>query len=226
MDERRYLPEEVEAIFEAASTPDRIRRRTGDRGLTLTELQSIGSEVGIPAEDIAAAAAELDRSPAPLVRRTSLGMPIAVGRTIELPRAPTDREWAMLLAELRQTFHAQGKDVSSGAVHGWVNGNLHAYIEPWEDGWRLRTGTLKGEAVIFNNFGFFFFALALVMLVVGFLFPGVGELDVSLMFALFGTGAFARNALTLPRWARERDAQMEYIAERARALITGPESDD
>ena len=34
-----------------------------------------------------------------------------------------------------------------------------------------------------------------------------------------GVGAFASNMLRLPRWAKEREEQMKYIAGRASALI-------
>ena len=51
--------------------------------------------------------------------------------------------------------------------------------------------------------------------------PG-GRWVVPLFFALFGIGAFGANVIGLPRWAKEREQQMEYIASRAKALV-GPE---
>ncbi len=65
-DERRYQEDEVAEIFEAASVP--AISRTGapsQEGLTLTELQAIGREVGIAPERIAEAAASLVRSASP-----------------------------------------------------------------------------------------------------------------------------------------------------------------
>jgi len=45
-------------------------------------------------------------------------------------------------------------------------------------------------------------------------------------FAIFGGGVLAANNIRLPRWANERERQMEYIANRAKALIGAPTSDD
>ena len=115
-------------------------------GLTLAELQAIGHEVGLPPERIFEAASALDRRREVPPSRTSLGVPISVGLTVDLPRAPTDREWDMLVAELRTTFRARGRVESTGGSRQWVNGNLHAYVEPTQSGYRLRMGTLKGNA--------------------------------------------------------------------------------
>src|ERR1700741_1755290 len=104
-DERTYGEEEVAQIFEAAAA----RRGPGStapvptKGLTLAELQAIGGEVGLAPERVAEAAAALDLR-RDVRRRTELGMPVGVGRTIDLPRAPTDREWEMIVADLRETF--------------------------------------------------------------------------------------------------------------------------
>ena len=61
------------------------------------------------------------------------------------------------------------------------------------------------------------------ILLVSLLVPGPAfDLVLSpLTLVLLGLGPFARNAFVLLRWARGRDAQMELIAERARALIIG-----
>src|SRR6185436_7829751 len=98
-DERRYGEEEVAEIFEAAAShrgsDERALSSTG--GLSLGELQAIGGEVGIAPERIAAAAAALDLRRGAAARRTLLGIPVAVGQAVDLPRAPTDREWEMLV---------------------------------------------------------------------------------------------------------------------------------
>jgi hypothetical protein len=59
-------------------------------------------------ERIADAARSLERRPPLLATRaTQLGVPYAVGRTVDLPRAPTEREWELILADLRETFQAR-----------------------------------------------------------------------------------------------------------------------
>ncbi|HEX8692820.1 MAG TPA: hypothetical protein VF746_10395 [Longimicrobium sp.] len=221
-DERRYGEEEVAAIFEAAASP----RGSGGRalspegGLSLGELQAIGAEVGIAPERIADAAAALDVRGGAAPRRKFLGMPISVGRTVDLPRAPTDREWELLVAELRETFGAHGRDKSSGGLRAWTNGNLRAYVEPTEAGHRLRLGTLKGDGVALARLGVGGLLAALVMFVV-LLLTGAqtDDLEMAALVAAMGAFVLAVNALRLPRWAHEREEQMEYIAARARTLI-------
>ncbi|HEU0054196.1 MAG TPA: hypothetical protein VFQ39_13510 [Longimicrobium sp.] len=220
--ERKYQEEEVAAIFDAAARPVPGAPAPAE-GLTLTELQAIGREVGLAPERIAEAAAALElRRDA--VRRSDLGMPVAVGRTVELPRAPTEREWEMLVAELRETFSARGRVGARGDVREWSNGNLHAYVEPTADGYRLRLGTLKGDAAPLNRMGIGVMTMALVTLVVLFL-SGALEAETSflpLMLALLGGAAIGWNALRLPSWAQQREAQMERIAVRARELLSRP----
>jgi hypothetical protein len=224
-DEHRYGEEEIAEIFEAAASA----RGPGGRalssggGLSLGELQSIGGEVGIAPERIAAAAAalELRRGAAP--RRTYLGMPVAVGRTVDLPRAPTDHEWELLVADLRETFGAHGKDGSRGGLRAWSNGNLHAYVEPTDAGHRLRLGTVKGDAAPIARLGAAGLLAALVMLIV-LLFSGHLDDNAAAVavFAAMGAFALGTSALRLPRWASEREEQMEHIAVRARTLLAAP----
>ena len=173
---------------------------------------------------IAHAAAALDTQREVLPRRKVLGMPVSVGRIVELERAPTDREWELLVAECRHTFGARGKVTSHGGLREWTNGNLHVCVEPSDAGHRLRLGTLKGNAMEVNTMGFIGLAMGAVMLGVVLLKGGaMDDFFIFGVFAAMGAGALAFNALRLPRWAREREEQMEFIAGRARALI-GEES--
>ncbi|MGH7445311.1 MAG: hypothetical protein ACREKM_10555 [Longimicrobiales bacterium] len=224
--ERRYQQDEVSEIFEAAATTDRpspTRAPASAQGLTLADLQSIGSEVGLSAARIAEAAGslELRRTAQPV--RTSFGMPISAGRTVDLPRAPTDREWALLVTDLRETFHAQGRDGSRGNVRAWSNGNLHAYIEPTETGYRLRMGTVKGDATGLNQLGAFGIVFAVVMFVVMLLNGNLADDIVApVVLGAMGAAGLGYNALRLPRWSEEREEQMAHIAARAQMLIRGP----
>lgn len=219
--ERRYRDDEIEMIFEAASAPEEPRRHGHDgEGLTLAELQEIGREVGIPPTRIADAAAAIAGPRAALQRRNDLGLPIAVGRTAELARMPTEREWATLVGELRETFRARGREVSSGGSYGWTNGNLHAYAEPTENGYRFRIGTLKGDAAPMNRLGLAAWIAALVM--VALILLGVDLAPgLPVPLAVMGSAAYGYNAVTLPGWARERERQMEHMVARATGLIRG-----
>lgn len=222
-DERRYQEDEIAHIFEVAASPQPSRRTAAASadGLTLSELQAIGREVGVAPERIADAAAALDRPTSISRQRAFLNMPIGVGRSVDLPRAPTDREWEILVAELRETFAAHGSENSRGNLRSWNNGNLHALIEPTANGYRLRLGTLSGNGVAANQMGIGSFLLALVLFVVFALTGRLAE-DIFIPVILAGVGSvlLAANALRLPAWAAEREAQMDHIAARAQALIT------
>ena len=222
-EERRYRDAEVSEIFErAAAAPKRSRVANPVGGLTLAELQSIGEEVGVPAGRIAEAAAVVDRRANVVPARKDLGMPISVGRVMEVGRAPTDREWALIVAELRRTFNAQGRESSEGEFRSWRNGKLQAHIEPTERGHRFRIGTLKTDGAPLNRMAIGAWILGAVAAAPFFL--GVAGPDLVGPMALFGSGSVALgyNALRLPRWASERERQMDHMLERVAAVLSGP----
>jgi hypothetical protein len=132
----------------------------------------------------------------------------------------TDAEWEQLVGELRSTFRARGKVTTQGNLREWSNGNLHAYVEPTESGYRLRMGTLKGDASGVN-------AIGAVSLVTGAVVFGSLALSGTVQTGFFapwiisatGVGALLTNWIRLPRWAREREKQMEHIATRIKAML-------
>jgi len=219
-DERRYTDDEVAEIFEAASRPVVSRDEPADpaspTGLTLARLQDIGREVGIGPERIAEAAAALEMRRPPIPRRTDLGMPVSAAHVVDIPRPLTDREWSLVVADLRQTFGAWGHEGSQGETRMWWNNNLHAVVEPTNAGYRLRLGTLKADGFAMNRVGMVAIAMSVVAFVVGGspdAIPGV------LAIGSMGAGVFTYNALRLPRWARLRERQMQDVADRTLALL-------
>jgi hypothetical protein len=221
-DERRYDEDEIREIFGlAARTPGAdLPAASSEKGLTLADLQEIGLEVGLSPERVAEAALQMGGRATALRRYTYLGMPISVGRTVDLPRAPTEREWEVLVADLRETFDARGRVSVHGNLREWTNGNLHVYLETTETGPRLRMRTVKGSAVAANRIGFAFLGLAVILFGVLLLTGQLAEdLFMPLLFAAMGAAAVGSNAISLPRWAREREGQMDYIARRAQALL-------
>jgi len=86
--ERRYDESEVHAIFERAATkePHGLPAARREDGMTLAELQDIGVQVGLDPARVARAAAALDASGQLMPRGTSWGMPVSVGRVVELER--------------------------------------------------------------------------------------------------------------------------------------------
>lgn len=228
LEERTYGEDEVAEIFRAAATADAPAGGGGAaalapaKGFTLAELQAIGGEAGLAPERVARAAAALDLRRGAL-RRSDLGMPVSVGRTVDLPRAPTDDEWEMIVADLRDTFRARGRLEVRGGVREWRNGNLQAFVEPTPAGHRLRIRTTKGDAAGVNRMSGILLATGLVMLVWMY---ATGQLleewFVPLFLSLMGGGALGYNALRLPGWAHEREEQMEEVAARALALLGTP----
>jgi hypothetical protein len=225
-DSRKYGDEDVKEIFDLAATGDDADRPAvpDENGLTLAELQEVGLEVGMDPRRVAEAALVLDSRLDVRPRQTSLGLPISVGRIIELPRAVTDHEWDILVSVLRETFGAKGKVQFHGGIREWTQGTLHAFLEPTETGHRLRLHTRKIGAGFLNRVGATGLAVGLSLITV---LLTTGQSPVFMELALIssmliGGGTLAPNVLRLPRWAREREGQMEDIAGRVRALIEEP----
>ncbi len=226
--ERKYREDEVSEIFALACSAGgaSLPVPADQAGLTLGELQEVGREIGLSSERVAAAAARVEARSEALPRRTSLGAPVSVGRVVELPRAATDREWQVLVTELRQTFGAKGRVASQGDIREWTNGNLYAFLEPLDAGHRLRLGTQKSVARGVTAIGAASLVIGLLLLVTSGLdeatFGATFATLIPALFALMGGGALAGNFLRLRRWADERERQMEHIAGRARALLKAP----
>jgi hypothetical protein len=223
MADRRYDDREIAAIFRAASegpqvpAPKEVQR---EEGLTLTDLQAIGGEVGIAPEAIAQAAQALDvRQGA--VSRTVFGLPIGVARTVNLNRKLSDEEWERLVVQLRDVFNARGVTRSEGSLRQWTNGNLQVLLEPTESGHRLRFGTVNGGARAWMTFGL----TAIVMAGFAALTSALGgnlahALPAVGIMAGAGVVMIANGALRLPGWARLRGRQMESLAAK---VVTPPE---
>jgi len=189
--------------------------------MTLEELQRIGQEAGIEPARVAHAAATLAARGTPAPVRRSLGLPIGVSRVVDLPRAPTDREWERLVAEFRTTFGAQGRERTSGGLREWSVGNLHISIEPTEHGERLRLSTVKDDATILNGFAVVMGGVSVLMgSVVAVAASPVKALAVLGLFGGMSALAYGANLIRQPKWARERERQMEALAEHAVRLLS------
>jgi hypothetical protein len=217
MAERRFNEEEVAAIFERASEAEHttLPAPGEGKGMTLVALQDIGREVGISPESIALAAQSLDAGGLP-ASRTYLGLPIAVGRTVEFSRAITDAEWERLVADLRETFNARGTLRYDGPFRQWTNGNLQALVEPTPTGHRLRLHTRRGASWRMMTMGTIVAGASAALAAIGMAggFANSGPLGGAAVIAAMGIGMFAAGALPLPAWSRRRKAQFEEIAAR------------
>ena len=215
MSERRFNEAEVAAIFERATEAQQTGQRqlpTGE-GMTLAQLQEIGKEVGIAPEMVANAASAIDRVGSP-TSRSFLGLPIGVGRTVDLGRKLTDEEWERLVVDLRETFDARGNVKHEGSLRQWTNGNLQALLEPTATGHRLRLRTMKGNALAWMTGGLGMVAVAAATSIATAL--GINDTGIAsqAFIAIMGAGMFSVGALLVPGWARVRRRQMEEIAGR------------
>ncbi|HEY4303219.1 MAG TPA: hypothetical protein VGM82_02025 [Gemmatimonadaceae bacterium] len=215
MSERRYSDEEVDAIFRLASDDRPVvdRQLPSQNGLTLSDLQSIGRDVGIAPDAVARAAVALDVQPKPL-QRSFLGLPIGVGRTVELNRKMSDEEWERFVVQLRETFRARGTTRSDGSLRQWTNGNLHVLLEPTSTGHRLRFGTYNANARMSLTMGLGALAVATVSAI------AAHAAQPMLFLGIAGVAMIANGAFRLPRWARLRGRQMDELAAEAAASQT------
>ena len=218
MSDRRFSEEEVAAILkdaaEAQYSSERLLPSAG--GMTLAELQSIGREVGISPEMIQKSAERF--KPAQQPTKRLLGLPVGVAQTAEFDRKLTDAEWERIVADLRETFEAQGVVRQQGSLRQWTNGNLQAMLEPTATGQRLRLRTVKGNAPGLIWGGIVVFTAATTALGTA-IATGVMH-DTGLVMSILtamtgGAGMFGAGAGRLPGWARLRQQQMDQIAERA-----------
>ena len=217
MSERRYSEEEVATIFERAAEAQQGARRAlpSGEGLTLSGLQEIGKEIGIPAELVAQAARALDRGGITQTRR-ALGMPIGVGRVVDLGRKLTDAEWEQLVVKVRETFDATGKVQTDGSFRQWSNGNLQVLVEPTATGHQIRMKTVNSASQALMTMGTVLIGMtgfvALAQAMAGKL--GAGKSIAGLVFlGGMGLGAFLWGSVMTPAWARLRRKQMEELAE-------------
>jgi len=225
---RRYDEDEVRRIFELASeegTPpggsDGSGRSLAPEGMTLSELQAIGREVGIAEGAVARAAAHV-RADIGLVPRTRIaGVPIAVGRTVNLPGRLSEEAWELLVVDLRRTFQAPGHTYSEGSLRQWTNGNLQIMLEPTEAGYQLRMRTDSGRlraqmslgAAMTGLGGMFFLLESFGRISEG---PGLW-----LTCIILGVAAMVAAVVGGPSWAGTREQQFAEIAARATDLAHG-----
>lgn len=221
---RRYHDQEIRQILDLAIGQEDTPAHplpTAD-GLTLTELQEVGREVGVPADRMAEAVAAFEGRGMVVPRETALGLPSAVGWVVPLPRNPTDHEWELMIAELRTTFGGKGEVTSHGGLREWSHSRVHAFIEPTETGHRLRLTDANAAVIGIVAGGMMMaFATMIFMVLLGKADPGF-RFVIPGFIALFGGGLAAGSALALPRWARAQEARMAQFGRKAVALLSAP----
>ncbi len=224
MTERRYSEDEIREIMALAAREDAGASGLpatpgGGQGLTLSDLKAIGREVGLDPDRIAEAAGRLELRRGLVADRSLLGLPIGVGRSVDLPRPLTEQEWSILVSEARELFGARGRLAGQGSLREWSVGNLHMAQEVTETGHRLRMHTRKENGMIADRIGTIMLTMAVILFAVFALTGSLGgEMFGPFFLGAGGMAAFGYNLLVLPRWSAERAAQMEHIAARALEL--------
>lgn len=225
-EERRYQDHEIRQILDLAIGEEDgpAQSLPAVDGLTLRQLHEVGRDVGLLPDRITQAVATFEGRGESVPRRTTLGLPTSVGRVVQLARNPSDREWELLIAELRTTFGVKGEVTSHGGLREWSHGTLHAFIEPTETGHRLRLAdsSVAVGGIVLGGLAVAFGLLILVVLL-GKDDPGF-RLAVPAFFSLLGGSLAAGSAISLPRWARKQEQRMEHIGRRAVSLLALPES--
>ena len=224
-DDRRYSEAEVTEIFDRATQDLRSEPvPAAGGGMTLAQLQDIGSEVGIPQSRIASAAQEVTGVPTARPMPRTLGHPRRVEHVVALSRAPTDDEWERMVVDLREVFDAKGELDGQGNLRTWSHGHLHVHVEPDGDGYRIRLDDTNGDAngmVAGGSMLLFGGAVFSLLLLTGEATPDkvafVGA--VAGLMAAGGGGLLAYARRSLPRWAGERISQFAGFGARTKALL-------
>ena len=224
MPARRYSDEDVRRLLALAAEAEGAATTEPDRPWTLGEVEQIGAEAGIAPQAIAAAALALERPPVLPEHGRYFGLPVAVARAVPLGRTLSDEDWEQLVAQLRDTFAAEGRIRVSGARREWRVGNLRVTYEPAGNGALLQLRTRKGNARAVLQLGLLLLLIAVVAGVVATAGvvgdPGdVGLLAFARVAGLGGVLLLLVGALRLPAWARVRAGQFESLAVFARGIV-------
>lgn len=236
-DERTYDDDEIRDIFDRATRLDDedagpatpASAATTGHGMNLAELQEIGLEAGIAPEAVARAAAQLDvvvpGAESPTV--TQFGVPVSVGRIVDLPRRLTEVEWDTLVVHVRDLFHARGTVSREGSLRSWSNGNLQILMEPTREGYRLRmrslSSDLRGRLMGGAFMGIGASLISAISMLAGAtdfrsLIAGVGVMA-GIGAVMFGSGVIGSR-----RWIGARSEQFRRIGAHAIELASTSES--
>ena len=226
---RRYDEDQAAEILAHASRNEveRVPASPG-RGLTLREIQEIGLEVGIPAEDVSAAARTLEESGGSRSLLRSVRRESAMTRVVTLPSPPSQDQWDRIVVRLREVFGGPGSVEHSGALRSWSDEGVAVHGEPVEGGYRLRIDARDDSAVQAVGVGVSAVVVGLIM-AAGLAVSGAGDAftyGASGLVGLVGAISTAHGRLALSRWrartARKLDEATEGLARSLRSQETLP----
>ena len=214
--ERRYTEQEIASIFKQASeAQEAALQRTGGDGLTLAEIEAIGREAGIKPEFIARAAASVDRKVSTPAPDTALGLPVSVGKTVDLAGDFSDEDWQQLVTDLHDVMEVTGRVSENGRMRIWEYDHMEVVVEPVAKGHRIR---MRSRHELFSAGlygGLMFFAMGLFFLLI---VASKGDLmtykSIVSMFSVVGAGAMGGSAFKLAGWRKEQEARMDTLLSR------------
>lgn len=219
---RRFSETEIQEVFARAASAQQ-RDQQLDLGLTIDELQAVGAEAGLDPAHVAAAARAVASGEPDEGRETLVGIPTGVRRSATLDTPPSDFLWESIVADLQETFSAQGKVERIGASRIWRNGNLRVTLSPSGNSSRLRMQSNRRK----DTQSLLTVGLVNAVLAAVFSLNVFGPEEDPVLF-LGLTAAFAV-AFAVGRqilWSGTRERQMEAVAARAqrtaRAVATEP----
>ena len=214
---RVYTEEEIAEIFRQAASDQEIWKAKNQikEGLTLEELQKIGSEAGITPAFIERAAAIVGDKPIQVGRETLFNIPFGVSRTHYFPEKFTDAEWENLVVLLRQAYQNEGELYHVGAFRSWKTENVSVIGEPYLDGYRVTlTSSLQRFGV--STFSMTLGAISfLISLLFWFQLLFSGQFTWALLapaIVLSVLAAIVFLPITMsPRWARAEEQRLDQI---------------
>ena len=218
MQERRYSEDDVHRILSLAAEAEATAVGSGERQWTLAEIQRAGAEAGIAPAAVVAAAVALESQAAAPGDQRYLGLPVAVSRAVPLERPLSDEDWGRLVAQLRDTFAAQGRVEVMGARREWRNGNLRVSHEPSGAGAVLALRTRKGDATAMFAVAGTLLLAAIAIGVVAALGADTERVTRATLAGVVGVVLLLVFARRLPLWAGARGRQFDAIAGFARRL--------
>ena len=224
MAERRYTDAEVEQILADAAQAEAKRAAATEsgNGMTLAEIQQIAAEAGLNPSSVVTAAGALARRGTAGGDPRLLGVRAGVNVSVALARPVSDAEWQEIVAVLRETFGAAGRQELGPKRREWRNGNLQIAIDSAGGGVVLDMRTRREGARAFVRGGLTVLggsgAVAAALTLAG---TGPHALPGVLVMAFTGAAMTLGGMLQLPWWTRVRRRQFESIAEYTHALTDG-----
>ncbi|MFT4605130.1 MAG: hypothetical protein ACI9W4_001869 [Rhodothermales bacterium] len=230
---RRYNEKQIGALIERATKLHEERTGESEPGLSLPEIERIAAELGVPAEDMRAAALELDSNLNP--DGISIENPFSVEQVRVANGEMTEDQWEDLLVDLRRFTGHSGRVSSIGRAREWTHylgegsegvnfTRTQVSVHPKKGKTSIQVRYHYGFARVFYPLGFFLGGLLMLIL---------GE-NVLSQFALTNAPPFVAFVTTLASavgglmvaratvrgWAKKKKERLGVLADRLRQTIS------